>query len=187
MNSIAGPIEAVINNLKDDKAIFSQDSSALPRRNTMPNFISNESHVKIERHFSLTFSIGASEIRDGLSYKTYLMNHRAFSATMVPYTIALETIHEWTLESPSGSAGGGKSHPFHIHTNPFQIVAMSHGHGLDYHIGEWRDTITIPYGGFVKIRFQPRDFTGRILAHCHILGHSDAGMLMLVEIVPRKE
>ena len=68
------------------------------------------------------------------------------------------------------------NHPFHLHTNHFQIVDLSHGEGVDYAVGDWRDTITLPTPGWVKIRFRAADYDGPSLAHCHIFSHSDTGM-----------
>ena len=73
---------------------------------------------------------------------------------------------------------------------------MSHGHGIDYEIGDWRDSISIPGGdsinednggnsGWVKVRWPAMDFTGIAPAHCHIFGHSDTGMSMTFEIVEK--
>ena len=55
-------------------------------------------------------------------------------------------------------------------------VDLSHGEGVDYAVGDWRDTITVPTPGWVKIRFRAADYDGPSLAHCHIFSHSDLGM-----------
>ena len=92
---------------------------------------------------------------------------------------------------------------FHLHTNHFQIAALSHGAGIDYdvgdgveikrparvharcpQVGDWRDTISLPTPGNVTIRFRAADFHGRSLAHCHIFSHSDTGMYHEVNILP---
>ncbi|KDO20094.1 hypothetical protein SPRG_14633 [Saprolegnia parasitica CBS 223.65] len=146
-------------------------------KNLMP--ITHEDE-HIER-FHITFSSGPATLRDGTMYKSYFMNDRLFSVDH-RYKMKLNVLHEWTLENVLSP--DEKNHPFHLHSNPFQIVAMTHGHGLDYSVGDWRDTITLPYGGNVTIRFRPLDFTGLVAAHCHILGHADVGMALLVEIQP---
>ena len=81
----------------------------------------------------------------------------------------------------SNVSGGG--HPFHLHTNHFQIVGLTEGSGVDYKVGDWRDTIEGPVSGTVTIRFRPLDFVGTTLAHCHIFSHSDTGMVMAFDIV----
>eukprot|EP00903_Cladosiphon_okamuranus_P017466 g16088.t1 len=75
------------------------------------------------------------------------------------------------------------SHPFHLHVNHFQVVSSSWGdEGPDWNVGDWRDTISIPAPGNVTIRWSADDFTGEAVAHCHIFGHSDTGMMMNFEI-----
>jgi FtsP/CotA-like multicopper oxidase with cupredoxin domain len=89
-------------------------------------------------------------------------------------------IIEWVVVNAEGYA----QHPFHMHTNHFQIVDMSHGEGIDYDIGDWRDTITLPTPGNVTIRFVAADYHGRSLAHCHVFAHADTGMAHEVHILP---
>ncbi|CAM9663355.1 unnamed protein product, partial [Ectocarpus fasciculatus] len=86
-----------------------------------------------------------------------------------------------------GRGGPGKvtadGHPFHLHVNHFQVVGSSWGDdGPDWSVGDWRDTISIPTPGNVTIRWRADDFTGEAVAHCHIFGHSDTGMMMNFEI-----
>ncbi len=91
-------------------------------------------------------------------------------------------IEEWTIHNNSAS-----DHPFHIHVNPF---LLTHINGTPLPIPEWRDTVLVPAGtnqspGTVTFRthFHP-DFTGRFVAHCHILSHEDIGMMQELEIKP---
>lgn len=83
-----------------------------------------------------------------------------------------------------------ESHPFHMHTNHFQVVdvssgadGVSQGYSPDFRLGDWRDTIAVPAPGNVTVRFVPRDGAGTSLAHCHALAHEDVGMAMKVEIL----
>ncbi|OQR87300.1 hypothetical protein ACHHYP_09146 [Achlya hypogyna] len=154
---------------------------ALGRANVLPDLRGvTEADEPIER-FHMAFSSGPPQVRDGVTYKSYYMNGELFSPSH-RFKMRLNQLYEWTLENAVSSEQ--KNHPFHMHTNPFQIVALSHGHGVDHSVGDWRDTITLPFGGTATIRFRPTDFTGLLAAHCHILGHSDAGMIMLLEIQP---
>ncbi|OQR87116.1 hypothetical protein THRCLA_10496, partial [Thraustotheca clavata] len=153
----------------------------LPRANKGKNLMPlTDKDEHIER-FHVTFSSGPPQLRDGVMYKSYFMNNQLFSLTE-RYKMRLNVLHEWTLENVASP--DEKNHPFHLHSNPFQVVSMTHGHGLDYSPGDWRDTITLPNGGNTTIRFRPTDYLGLVAAHCHILGHADVGMGMLVEIIP---
>ncbi|OQR97434.1 hypothetical protein THRCLA_06960 [Thraustotheca clavata] len=160
------------------KPLLSSPPMGVNEMDDLRSITPRDEHIE---HFVMKFSNGPSEMRNGVMYKTYYMNNRLFSMDY-RYQMRLNVLQEWTLMvEPSKDH---KNHPFHIHTNPFQIVAISPGNDIDYSIGDWRDTITLPLNGNVTIRFRPVDFTGLIAAHCHILGHSDAGMIMLVEIQP---
>jgi hypothetical protein len=79
-------------------------------------------------------------------------------------------VQEWTLR--------GAAHPFHIHTNHFQLI--SHGSDDLYTVGDWFDTV--PADGV--IRFHTDRFTGTLVMHCHRLEHEDQGMMAKVAIVP---
>jgi len=103
--------------------------------------------------------------------------------------VCLDSVYELKVVNPTTA-----SHPFHMHTNHFQVVSAlcgdtSKGEELrecdtspDYVKGDWRDTITPPSPGEVVVRFQPRDWVGDSFAHCHIFGHEDRGMAVKVII-----
>ena len=97
--------------------------------------------------------------------------------------VVLGGVEKWRVHS--NVTGGG--HPFHLHTNHFQIVGLTEGAGVYYRVGDWRDTIQVPVTGAVTIRFRPLDYVGTTLAHCHRLAHTDKGMVMAFEIVPGSE
>ncbi|KAE8907734.1 hypothetical protein PF005_g26875 [Phytophthora fragariae] len=134
--------------------------------------------------FEFEFTMGDPEMKDGFFYKPYYINHALFDGTSIR-TMTLGRVQEWVIINRRDESGEVtlKNHPFHLHTNAFQIVDMSHGHGVDYEIGDWRDVISVPTPGNVTIRFRPEDYTGIVAAHCHILGHSDAGMIAGVDMI----
>jgi len=67
------------------------------------------------------------------------------------------------------------THPYHQHVYPFQLIdGFSDPTGY-YRAGDWHDTID----GKGVIRYQPRAYTGNVMVHCHILQHSDKGMMAL--------
>ena len=129
----------------------------------------------------------------GSGGKVYGMNGRPFSMN-ASFTVKLGQVYEWKIVNRRAAKDGAvieavESHPFHMHTNKFQVVAAHHDHpdssngeGLAYEIGEWRDTVPIPTPGYLVIRFRPKHYEGKSLAHCHILLHEDKGMMMAFEI-----
>ena len=95
------------------------------------------------------------------------------------FNINLDDAQEWIIYN-----NHPESHPFHMHTNKFQIIKVQPSdHEIADMLGDFRDTIILPAPGNVTIRFRPVDFTGISALHCHILKHSDSGMLMSFEIV----
>ncbi len=104
-----------------------------------------------------------------------------FDPACVNETLTLEVPEEWTLTNNSNIA-----HPFHIHTNPFQLVSDGPTEFQPPYI--WRDTVAIPTGtptdlGHAVIRYEATEFTGEFVNHCHILGHEDRGMMHNVQTV----
>lgn len=130
----------------------------------------------------------------------WMINGKQFGETgpIVDQCMPQDGLQDWVLENYTSSA----LHPFHIHTNPFQIIR------IDTPIGQgkyatfiptdnfiWQDVIAIPTAiissdglqitpGKVTIRQTYPDFAGTFVLHCHILGHEDRGMMQLVRIVP---
>jgi ABC-type lipoprotein export system ATPase subunit/FtsP/CotA-like multicopper oxidase with cupredoxin domain len=77
-------------------------------------------------------------------------------------------------------------HPFHLHTNPFQVLTIMGG-DIDYSrlytsIPAMKDTIIVPKCGSVTILVPIKDFSGTDMFHCHILEHEDIGMMGIWQI-----
>ncbi len=66
------------------------------------------------------------------------------------------------------------AHPFHIHVNPFEVVAIRDPQGRNL-LSEpvWRDTIAMPQGYTIEFLMRYDDFVGSFVQHCHILDHED--------------
>ena len=86
----------------------------------------------------------------------------------------------WTISNTSGA-----SHPFHIHGQPFQVIARSDGPVEAWEKG-WKDVVFVTKkdnsgnAGWVKIMKPFEDFSDTInpfMYHCHILEHEDLGMI----------
>jgi FtsP/CotA-like multicopper oxidase with cupredoxin domain len=109
-------------------------------------------------------------------------------------TFVIDQPQQWTLWNNSG----GIAHPFHIHQNPFQLVAQSNRSPSRYRYPVWRDTLAIPKAaatvdpnsdpatngwGNAELLYVAKEFTGMFVNHCHILGHEDRGMMQNVQAV----
>lgn len=103
------------------------------------------------------------------------INGELFDMHVVNVTAKLGTVEEWTLRNTTP-----EEHPFHIHVNDFQVMSVN---GKPYHAAGYQDTVIIPSGGEVVIRMPLDDYTGKFVFHCHILGHEDAGMMAVIEVV----
>jgi suppressor of ftsI len=106
------------------------------------------------------------------------LNGKLFSANRVDVTMALNSVEQWTIKSPDGRSD--EWHNFHIHVNPFQVVAID-GRPLNWI--DWQDTVNVPAGGSVTIRIHPTDFVGKSVFHCHVDFHEDNGMMSVFQIV----
>ena len=82
------------------------------------------------------------------------------------------------------SVKSGNYHPFHIHTNHFQIMSVN---GKPYNADGRQDTVIIPIiiptHSEVVIRIPFNDYVGKSVYHCHLLFHEDYGMMNAFEIV----
>ena len=75
---------------------------------------------------------------------------------------------EWTIVNMHKGHRAVVPQDTHLSTSmrTLPVVATSHGDGVDYDVGDWRDTITLPTPGNVTVRFPAADFDGPSLAHC---------------------
>jgi FtsP/CotA-like multicopper oxidase with cupredoxin domain len=129
----------------------------------LPRFA--HAHVNRVRH--MTFSENTAGTR-------YLINGRQFDAGRIDQVIRLGATEEWVIRNTSH-----EMHPFHIHVNDFQVMAVN---GRPYNARSLQDTVAVPAGGTVRIRLRFEDFLGAFVYHCHILAHEDAGMMAVVEV-----
>jgi FtsP/CotA-like multicopper oxidase with cupredoxin domain len=122
---------------------------------------------------------------------THTINGIQFSGEIDQY-MKLGATEEWTLFNDSPT--GGPAHPFHIHINPFQVIALFDPAYMPASLQAtgvplrqpwvWWDNFAIPVGGWAKMWTRFVDFTGTYVFHCHILGHEDRGMMQMVNVSP---
>lgn len=105
---------------------------------------------------------------------TYLVCGKSFDPQRVDQRIPLGAVEEWTVVNEDAS-----DHVFHIHTNPFQMVAVN---GAPLAERDWRDTVVVPRKGSITFRSRFEDFTGRFVLHCHMMNHEELGMMQIVEV-----
>lgn len=113
----------------------------------------------------------------------FMINGKLYDETAVdPDEVGtLGTAEEWTLRVPDAGHGGNEGHPFHIHTNSFEVISIG---GVRQPPGTIQDTIWIHKDSDVVIRMKFRQWTGKLVYHCHILPHEDTGMMKNFLIQP---
>ena len=131
----------------------------------------------------------------------FLIDDEIYKPGVINRTLILGNIDEWTLTSKSGS------HPYHIHVNPFQVIAVLDPNGKDVSgpdavddfdtsgapdpqyrgmKGTFKDTVWVKnaagksYQVIVRTHYQR--YIGDFVLHCHILDHEDQGMMQNVRI-----
>ncbi|WSH67944.1 multicopper oxidase domain-containing protein (plasmid) [Rhizobium ruizarguesonis] len=102
----------------------------------------------------------------------------------VQQSMKLGTIEQWTITNETK-----RTHPFHIHVNPFFVTHINGAElQADNPLRRWQDTVALPptkdgVSGSVTFLSRFADFTGAFVIHCHILQHEDDGMMQKVEVV----
>ena len=104
----------------------------------------------------------------------FLINGQSFNPRKVDTRVTLDTVEDWIIQNV-----GVMDHPFHLHTNAFQVIERN---GIVETIPQWKDTVLIPTGESIKIRIPFQDFVGRTVYHCHILDHEEMGMMGMIEM-----
>ncbi len=111
----------------------------------------------------------------------FYINGRRFSMDQPTFDLAakLGTVEEWTILNTSG-----EDHPFHMHTNAFQVLSVN---GAPLAAPRRQDTVVIPHAvngtpGKVVIRQAFTDYPGNWMFHCHIAAHEDNGMMGYIRV-----
>ena len=121
----------------------------------------------------------------------YTMNGNTFTGR-IAHRMRLDETQEWLVEhAPITSVGALKSHNWHMHSFHFQVLRAQTADGtwhdnspmLDWKMGDWRDTVNVPRGGRVVVRFKPTKYTGLVLHHCHVNNHETAGLKEMVAVM----
>lgn len=81
-------------------------------------------------------------------------------------------------------------HPVHLHGYGFQVIDIgSYDHYNNHksffsnakHLPPIKDTIILPYNGFVRLRFRACN-PGYWLMHCHLEYHMHIGMTLTIKV-----
>jgi FtsP/CotA-like multicopper oxidase with cupredoxin domain len=124
----------------------------------------------------LTLSVEQPEFPPAANYQefAYFICGQRFDSDRVDQRIPLGAVEEWIVVNEHDN-----DHIFHIHTNPFQMMAVN---GKALATRDWYDTVVVPRNGSVTFRSRFLDFTGRFVLHCHMMNHEELGMMQVVEV-----
>ena len=141
----------------------------------MPTAPANLAGATIAQHRTLTLSEDSTGTSFYINGKQFTMGASVFSLPA-----RLGTVEEWTIYNTSGEI-----HPFHLHTNAFQVMSVN---GVAKPFTSRQDIIPIPnelngVPGKVVIRIPFTDYAGQWMFHCHIAAHEDNGMMSYVNVV----
>jgi FtsP/CotA-like multicopper oxidase with cupredoxin domain len=118
-------------------------------------------------------TIKFTEVMQMLSFS---FNDKKFDPNRVDIRAKLGTVELWDLVNDSDM-----DHPFHLHTNSFQIYTRN---GKPEAQPTWKDVVNVKSKETVQILVPFAEFVGKTVFHCHILEHEGRGMMGLIEIVP---
>ncbi len=127
----------------------------------------------------------------------FLLNRQLYDALTVATTVMVGDVEDWIIQSPAhppatdemhacGHQANTEGHPFHLHMNSFEVIAIadinpdgSAGNETRFTEDEIlvQDTVWVPMGKQVTIRVRFKDWIGKAVYHCHILPHEDTGMM----------
>lgn len=163
----------------------------------LSNFVPHQDLPETENKQLLEFNIDTEA-----KPTRFEINGEPYQPGRIDRELILGNIDEWILTSKLAS------HPFHIHVNPFQVVAVLDPNGKDVSAedavddfdtskefpdpqyrgmkGKWKDTLWVKnamgksYKVIVRTKYQR--YIGDFVLHCHILDHEDQGMMQNVRI-----
>ncbi|WP_202987682.1 multicopper oxidase family protein [Cellvibrio polysaccharolyticus] len=168
---------------------------------SLKKFVAHAPITNVDGKQSLVFNINTDT-----DPAQFLIDGKPYDPARIDRELVLGTSDEWTLTSNLAS------HPFHIHVNPFEIVAVYDPNGKDVSgpdaiddfdksaapdvqyrgtKGLWKDTLWVKnvqlkdksrHAYTVVVRTRYQRYIGDFVLHCHILDHEDQGMMQNVRI-----
>ena len=105
---------------------------------------------------------------------TMVVHAMVWDAATPNHTLVYDSVQEWTIEASA-------FHPFHLHVFHMQVVTPGGCEG-GYEEGEYYDTIASSHKGGCVVRFHVVDYGEKVMMHCHVLKHEDAGQMVWFNI-----
>jgi suppressor of ftsI len=101
------------------------------------------------------------------------VNGQAYNEFGTLFSTSVGTAEQWTVSNQMT-----EGHPFHMHTNSFEVHSVSGPTGTTtYNPPYIADTVWIPPSGQAVLRTRYKQWRGKDVFHCHKLAHEDQGMM----------
>jgi len=178
------------------KIIASPDADETPTRAALPEpaSVPDLARVRPVRERRFYFSEEVLDPQHPTTSTVYYITEEgakptAFHLATAPnVTVRSGDVEDWIIENRSQ-----ESHAFHVHQLHFLTLQRDGAATKEAYL---RDTIDVPYWDgtsphfpSVKLRMDFRDpnIVGKIPYHCHVLQHSDGGMMGVIEVKPKAQ
>ena len=156
-NSVQSSISRIPDKLDGDKPALDQKAAAISRE--------------------LVLDVGMGGGMMGGRGGSMAINDRSFDMNRIDLEIKKGTIEHWRIKSSM------LAHPFHIHGLQFQVISENGKKPRAENTG-WKDTVLIASEAEILVKFDhSASKSVPYMAHCHILEHEDAGMMMQFSVV----
>jgi FtsP/CotA-like multicopper oxidase with cupredoxin domain len=176
------------------KIIASPDADETPTQATVPELTATSDLARVQpvRERRFYFSEEVIDPQHPATSTVYYITEQgakpaAFHLATAPnVTVHSGDVEDWIIENRSQ-----ESHAFHVHQLHFLTLQRDGAATQEAYL---RDTIDVPYWDgtsphfpSVKLRMDFRDpnIVGKIPYHCHVLQHSDGGMMGVIEVKPK--
>jgi len=117
-------------------------------------------------------------LRFQLADGQWTLNGLRYDPARIDFRSRLGTAEIWEIQNGEQT----QTHPFHRHMVPFQILDID-GAPPPAALAGWKDTVSVPPAGRVRIIMRFYGFTGTYVFHCHKLEHEDHAMMLQEQIV----
>jgi bilirubin oxidase len=144
--------------------------TSIPSSLVTNTFLNSSSSVTT-RTITLSDSSGVPGI---VGPNAFILGHKIFNLNYINYTVPLNNVETWQLQSSSVFA-----HPFHIHDVQFYILSIN-GASPPAEQQGWKDVILVKSGETTRFIARFDDYADNshpFMYHCHIALHEDEGMM----------
>ena len=146
---------------------YGEEVAAVPPPKTLIPAVQMPEPIR-RREFVLDHGMGQGQF--------FLINGSSFEHDRIDTTVQLGTVEDWRIINQAGM-----DHPFHLHTNAFQVLRQD---DAPFPFPCWKDVVNVKAYGSTDLRIAFTDFPGKTVYHCHILDHEDQGMMGTLEMKP---